>query len=138
AGRQGEVLMRAALAALALLAACTPGFQSASEVTDLRVLAAAAEPPEAFVDLDGGTVAEVTVSLLVVDPSPRRPVQITDGGVCLPTDTDLCDPARTLYLPRFQPGVVQFSLTPPVQAVLAALQDDKLKGLGGVRVQLNA
>ncbi len=129
-----------ALLSLALgLLACTPGFQSPSQVQDLRVLAVAAEPPEAFADLDAGTVDPVTVTVLVADPAPRAPVAVS-ASICFPTDSLICD-GQKLDLPtegRLTPGEVAFTLQPPAALVVGALQNDKLKGLGGVRVQFTA
>jgi hypothetical protein len=127
-----------AVAALVALAACTPNFQSQSEVLDLRVLAVAAEPPEAFADLDGGTVQPVTVRVLVADPSPRAPVDAT-ASICFPTDNKLCQLPR-LDLPaqeRPDPGELSFTVQAPAPLIIGALQDDRLKGLGGVRVQFS-
>ncbi|BDG01582.1 hypothetical protein [Anaeromyxobacter oryzae] len=67
----------AALAALAALAACTPKFDPASSVRELRVLAVRAEPPEIAPPGDPsapGTAALDTLVALpafVVDPSPQ-------------------------------------------------------------------
>ena len=130
----------AALALLAL-AACTPSFQSVSEVRDLRVLAIAAEPPEAFVDLDKKTVQAVHVRMLVADPAARAQVDAT-ASLCLPTDNLRCGDQR-LDLPsqRADVGELAFEVQPSAQLaalIVGALQDDKLKGLGGIRVQLSA
>src|SRR5262249_15595545 len=48
--REGEILMRALMLLLLLVAACTPDFAAKSDVTDLRILAVQAEPPEAQYD----------------------------------------------------------------------------------------
>ena len=69
---------RSGLAACSLLAAaaCTPDFQSPSQVTDLRVLAIQQEADggfaDAFVDLATPSVEQVQVKALVVDPRARR------------------------------------------------------------------
>jgi len=132
-------MARAGLAIALCAAACTPSFQSASDVLDLRVLAIRAEPPEAFVDLDGGTVEPVEVRVLVADPRPRRGLSVS-AAVCLPTDTRRCDEGQRLDLPPQQggdPGERRFRVEVPAPLVVAALQDDRLKGLGGIRVQFS-
>ena len=121
-----------------LLASCTPSFASPSEVTDLRILAVAAEPPEAFADLDAGTVTPVTVRLLVADPFQRQTPRITSASICFPTDNKLCDAGPSLQLATPDAGTYELSFSAPAALVVAALQDDRLKGLGGVRVQLDA
>ena len=113
-----------------------------SAVVDLRVLAVRADPPEAHVDLQKQTVDSVTVHVLVADPTaagPTGPGQATvDASLCFPTDTLLCDPGSPA-LPRTVAKVGEVTLPPisiPAALVAAALQNDLLKGLGGVRVQL--
>ena len=75
---------------LALLGACTPSFQSQSQVVDLRVLAIRAEPAEAHVDLQANSVEPVVVRALVADPLPREAL-VVHGRVCFPTDSGRCD-----------------------------------------------
>jgi hypothetical protein len=130
-----------AIAAGATLFGCTPSFQAASEVTDLRVLAISAEPPEAFVDLQAKTVQPVHVRMLVVDPNARG-AATTDASLCFPTDDRLCsDPRIDLPQQQGNVGEVAFDVqpTPELAAlIVGALNDDKLKGLGGIRVQFSA
>lgn len=117
-------------------AACTPSFQSASQITDLRILAVQAEPPEALVDLDAGTVPDVQLQILVVDPKPHSD-GLMQGQLCFPTDTLQCG-TQSLSLPTQQHPVGQpfiYEVRVPGALLVAALQDDKLKGLGGIRVQ---
>ncbi len=121
------------------VAACTPNFQSASQVTDLRILAMQVDPPEALVDLDAGTVQEVRLNVLVADPAARAE-GVMKGGLCFPTDNLKCslDPRQTSLLPTLTQPVGQifsYDLRLPAGALSAALQNDKLKGLGGIRVQ---
>ena len=133
---------KALVLALALLAcvaaACTPDFQVGAVVVDLRVLAVRADPPEAFVDLQKGTVASVTAHVLVADPNAGGQDATVNAALCFPTDTLLCDPGSPA-LPQTVAGVGDIALPPisiPAALVAAALQNDQLKGLGGVRVQL--
>jgi len=132
-----------ALAAAALLScftACTPSFESVSEVRDLRVLAISAEPPEAFVDQSTLTVQTVHVRVLVADPAPRAGVDAT-AALCFPSDNRLCGDQK-LDLPAQHGNVGELAFdvkASPTLSVLivSALQDDKLKGLGGIRVQFS-
>ena len=125
-------------ALLALLGACTPSFQSQSQVVDLRVLAIRAEPAEAHVDLQANSVEPVVVRALVADPLPREAL-VVHGRVCFPTDSGRCDGSPDID-PRAVPSKAMeqqplFALAVPADVIAAALQDDRLKGFGGVRVQ---
>jgi hypothetical protein len=138
---------RFALAASALSAAvaCTPDFQSPSQVTDLRVLAIRQEVDggfaDAFVDLSAPSVQEVQVRALVVDPRLRGNL-VAQGRICSPTDSGRCD-----GLPPFGPddplteaAMMQqpvYTLQVPPAVIAQALQSDDLKGFGGVRVQFS-
>jgi hypothetical protein len=124
--------------AIASSLACTPDLESVEVVRDLRVLAVAAEPPEAAIDLSTGKVDPVTVTVLATDPSPRAPLTAS-GDLCFPTDSERCDgvastpigPARVIQ------EVPSWTLQVPPQVALSAIQQDDLKGFGGVRVQLS-
>jgi hypothetical protein len=131
-------------------AACTPSFQSASDVNDLRVLAVEAEPPEAQFDQQGSgsgltvsNVDDVHLRVLAVDPS--RPGSFTTllGSLCAPTDSRRCDnrgpqsdPIRIVRHggDEFATDVPGLLMTPVIRF---AQSDDKLKGLGGIRVQFS-
>ncbi len=125
--------MRAVLlAALALSLACTPDFANASDVTDLRVLAIEAEPPEALFDLDAGTSQQVSVRVLAVDPSRDAGPQQAHLFVCGPTDSRRCDSG-----PVFDVGTVPLSFTLPSSDPTQVLGNDKLGAYDGIRVQLS-
>ncbi len=127
-----------ALSLLLLCLACTPSFQSASDVVDLRVLAIRADPPEAQVDLDAGTVDDVTVQVLIADPTATFPATMK-GLLCSPTDTLSCAGTFAVPLPPVTHPVGEafsYSISVPIDTVRAALSSDKLAGLGGLRVQL--
>lgn len=127
-----------ALSLLLLCFACTPSFQSASEVVDLRVLAIRADPPEAQVDLDAGTVDEVTVRVLLADPTATGDATMT-GQLCAPTDTLSCAGTYAVPLPPVTHPVGEafsYSISVPADTLRTALASDKLSGLGGLRVQL--
>ncbi len=141
-----------------LAAACTPDFQSASQVTDLRVLAirqeAIDEPDagssrfaDAFIDLAASTVQPVRVKALVADPQPRRALAV-GAHVCSPTDSGRCDvgPSLDLRAPNSslasateqQPQYMLDSTRAiPPELIAGARQDDRLKGFGGIRVQFS-
>ena len=134
--------------ALAAAPACTPSFESADVVSDLRVIGIRAEPPEALIDVDGGTIEDVQVTLLVADPvHPGLKVTVVPT-LCLPSDGARCDKTAVELATLSQSqGQVTFSLQtqilakqlPPERLVAllqAAVADDKLKGLGGIRLQL--
>jgi hypothetical protein len=123
-----------ALALLGLLAAaaCTPDFATASDVTDLRVLAIQAEPPEAQFDADAGTADSVTLRVLAVDPSRDAGVQTALLQVCGPTDSRRCDEG-----PSFDAGIVPLTFTLPAFDPRSLLGNDKLGDYGGIRVQLS-
>ncbi len=142
--------MALAACCLSAAAACTPDFQSASQVTDLRVLAIRQEAidpdqgfADTFADLDTHTVQKVQVTALIVDPHASGPL-VAHGRVCSPTDTGRCD-----GLPPFEPDqpfpspdspMVQqpvYTLQVPEDTIAQALQSDDLKGFGGIRVQFS-
>src|SRR5262249_32598270 len=77
--REGKILMRALRLSLLLAAACTPDFAAQSDVTDLRILAVQAEPPEAKFDptQTPPTVDPVVVTVLAVDPRVGGPMTMT-------------------------------------------------------------
>ena len=128
--------------------ACTPSFESAEVVSDLRVIGITAEPPEALIDVDAGTVEDVQVTVLVADPVHRAQKVTVVPTLCLPSDGARCVKTAVELGPTTQPqDQISFSLQaqilarqlPPAQLVAllqAAVADDKLKGLGGVRLQL--
>jgi hypothetical protein len=123
-----------ALAVLALLAAvsCTPDFASASDVTDLRVLAIQAEPPWAQFDLDAGTVDAVSVRVLAVDPRSDAGPASARLQICGPTDSRRCDQGPSLDV-----GPVPLAFTLPAFDPRLLLGNDKLGDYGGIRVQLS-
>ena len=134
---------------LSAAAACTPDFQSASQVTDLRVLAIRQEAinpdagfADAFVDLATPTVQTVQVTALVVDPHPQGTL-VPLGRICSPTDTGRCDGLLPFGPdPSFHPATAMvqepvYTLDVPPQTIAQALESDDLKGFGGIRVQFS-
>ncbi len=140
----GVVARILAACGLVTAAACTPDFQSPRQVTDLRVLAirqeALDEPgdtsrfADASVDFEALTAQPVRVRALVVDPNARDPV--VHGSLCAPTDSGRCDGVPTFDLPTAS-GEPKITLDVPSDFVALAKQDDRLKGFGGIRVQLS-
>ncbi len=128
-------------------AGCTPSFQSASDVNDLRVLAVEADPPEAQFDQQGSgssltisNVDDVHLRILAVDPA--RPGGFTTllASLCAPTDSRRCDNRGPQYdLPRtVRHGGDEFAADVPGLLMAPVIQfaqsNDALKGLGGIRV----
>jgi hypothetical protein len=151
------VIVAARLALLAIgcaaALACSPDFQSARQVTDLRVLAIRQEAldangnpsplADAFVDFAANAVQPVAIRALVVDPHARQRLSAR-GSVCPPTDSGRCEgvPAFEVSPPFLaaEPGPEQqpeYRLDVSSDVVRLALQDDRLKGFGGIRVQFS-
>ncbi|MFL5373226.1 MAG: hypothetical protein ACJ78T_04490 [Myxococcales bacterium] len=139
--------MRSCFVLLLFTLACTPDLDGPEIVRDLRILAVQAEPPEASIDLQTGAVEPVTVRILVVDPVEKERGMSMNGALCFPTDSGRCDevPSVAIGLPD-SPGpssAIQAGATPswtvqvPPAIVQAAVQQDDLKGFGGVRVQFS-
>ena len=87
--------------------ACTPDFESANQVTDLRVLAIRQDALEqdgssrfadAFVDPATGTAQRVRIRALVADAHPRQTL-VTRGRICSPTDSGRCDDVPAFDVP---------------------------------------
>lgn len=118
-------------------AGCTPNFASASEVTDLRVLAVQAEPPEAQFDAQGN-VQDVQLRILAVDPA-RGGLAFMTASLCAPTDSRRCESGPRFDLPRTtRDHGTEFATSVPgaliAPVVAFAQSNDKLKGLNGIRV----
>jgi len=111
-------------------AACTPDFAAPSDVTDLRVLAVRAEPPEAQYD-DAG-VDPVQLSILAVDPRSQAPMQVS-AQLCAPTDSRRCDEGQPII--DVPDAGLSTALALPSGFLLSAAQLDDLDGFGGIRVQ---
>jgi hypothetical protein len=128
--------MRALVLLLSAALACTPDFAAQSDVSDLRVLAVQAEPPEAQYDAQSSppTVDPVVVTVLAADPRSSSPMTMT-FQLCAPTDSRRCDdgPATDPVVRALSPTILEV----PPAALLQALAADDLKGFGGVRVQFS-
>jgi hypothetical protein len=116
---------------------CTPNFQNASDILDLRILAAQAEPAEAQYDENGADDVQVRV----LAPDPRSAPATLRWQICQPTDSLRCDGFQVFLSGQvsrqsgdeFPPVTVSIPLF-VVQAVVAS---DKLGGLGGIRAQFS-
>jgi len=147
----GVVARILAACGLVTAAACTPDFQSPSQVTDLRVLAIRQEAlddngspqfADASVDLATHAAQKVRVTALVVDASPGKPLA-AQGRICSPTDSGRCEGVPTLDVGQSPPAPAateqqpRFEFQAPPDVVALALEDDRLKGFGGIRVQFS-
>jgi hypothetical protein len=124
------------------LAACVPGYDAcfvpASIVSEVRVLAVRADPPEALFDLSTGAVESVHVRALVAGHDRETRLQLR-ARLCAPNPANSCpDGTPVLVGPLTDKNVTEASLAVAVPASLIALarDQDPLKGYGGVRVLL--
>jgi hypothetical protein len=139
--------MRSCLVLLLFTLACTPDLEGPEIVRDLRILAVQAEPPEASIDLQTGAAEQVTVRILAVDPVEKERGMAMNGVLCFPTDSGRCEgvPSVPIGPPNPPPpsAATAAGTTPswtvqvPPAIVQAAVQQDDLKGFGGVRVQFS-
>jgi len=142
----GIVARILAACGLVTAAACTPDFQSPSQVTDLRVLAIRQEAldddgitsrfADASVDFEALTAQPVLLRALVADPNARQSLAVR-GSLCAPTDSGRCDGVPTFDVPPAPSGEPQIRLDVPSDFVALAKEDDRLKGFGGIRVQFS-
>lgn len=85
--------------ALAAATGCTPDFEDAWVVRDLRILAIKATPPEVLFDAVPDRLPPVRVDALVVHPEDPDPEVTWELWVCS-ADKTRCDEARVRYLAR--------------------------------------
>ncbi|HEY2030266.1 MAG TPA: hypothetical protein VGH20_13765 [Myxococcales bacterium] len=138
--RRLSAAARAPLCALVASAfcACTPDFQSQSQVVDLRVLAVQAEPPEAQFDPDGGTVDPVKLTVLAVDGARPDAGATLTARLCAATDSGVCDEGPSIAadtLSRDGGDLFSTTLVLPQAVVAEAADASDLRGFDGVRVQ---
>jgi hypothetical protein len=132
--------MRVLIISALVLFGCTPKFQDQGVVVDLRVLAVNANPPEAQYDVDAGTVDNVTLTYLVVDPARPTNFATLSAQACEPTDTRRCDQGLAFDLGTVsRTGGTTFSstLAVPSSVLQDAEQLAKLGGLNGIEVQVS-
>jgi hypothetical protein len=140
--------------------ACTPSFQSASQVTDLRILAMQAEPPESLFDAqcsDATNLSTCTVSniddmhlsILFVDPvHPHQTGAITPTLCPTNTTSPICgDGSLALEAQSGPQDTIGFSLEGALldadlqklpALIYASAEASALKGFGGIDVEWQA
>jgi hypothetical protein len=127
---------------LCATAACTsfydPCFLPASLVTDLRVLAVSADPPEVLYDPVTFAAPAVRVRALAVDPgSPDDTTQVSVRA-CVPTSDARCPDTQPWDATKTgtdtAPAEIPLQISP--EQIRAALAADPLAGYGGVRIQV--
>jgi hypothetical protein len=129
------------VAALALCAAgCVqysdPCFVPQSKVTDTRVLAIAADPPEAAIDPATGAGAPLTLRALVVDATGASQGWTVSWQLCVPDeDRPGCPDATTVATFDGWSDQSTFRVSVPAPLVAQAIASDPLHGFGGIRVR---
>jgi hypothetical protein len=132
-GHRGPKSTRGAVLALLLLASCTPDFEESWRVLDLRILAIQAEPAEVLASRSTTALPPVQITALAVDP--RAPGGEVDWELwaCTP-EGDTCEDAVQRVLikkDRTTLDQIQASYTIGQDLLLAAIQNDTLRGFGG-------
>jgi hypothetical protein len=131
-----------ALLLLLATAGCTtyydPCFGPKSQVSDLRVLAVNAEPPEVLYDPVTFAAPPVRVRALVVEPGSPDDFHQIAIRACVPAADGRC-PAGQAWDGRAagsesKPPDLVLQISP--ERIQAALAADPLAGYGGVRVQI--
>lgn len=133
--------MRAACIALSLaVVGCDPirpaCFGPPSEVTDVRILALAADPPEARYDPATGIADPVVLRALIVQPGLEVRSSSVTWELCAPGDTDPgCPPGSTVASdPEWGPQSSLRVQIPP-RVLQQSIAADPLRGLRDVRVR---
>lgn len=137
-----RALAVAFLALATLVGACTPDFEEAWLVKDLRILAIQADPPEVLVPAGSSAAAPppVQITPLVVDPRLAASESLRwELWACTPEEVT-CDGAsqRTLVRSASSPlDQVQASFAATPALIQAAMQKDLYRGFGGVPVKVH-
>lgn len=135
-------LTRAALTALCtgLLAGCDsyadPCFAPQSVVSDRRILAVAAEPPEARIDPTTGIAEPVSLRALVVEPFFQSQSVHASWSFC-PVDAvqAFCPPAAVSSTEdQWTPHSTALLVASP-ELIAAAVAADPLRGLRGIKLR---
>jgi len=131
------------LRSLTLLAvagvACTPEFEQAWLVTDLRILAIRAEPPEVLVPAGTTTFPAVHVDALVVDPRATADTVFDWKLLVCTAEEPRCELAERQELVRQDStrlDQISLDFTLAADFYQAALAADPLRGFGGVAVMV--
>jgi hypothetical protein len=129
-----------AFSALLLFAiGCTPDFQEVWDVTDLRVLAVQADPPEhLFAAGLPATLPPVTLTALVVDPRDPDDEHDWEFWACTPEETR-CELARQnwkLHAARTKLDEIRFDFTPSQEIFDASFEADPFRAFGGLPIMV--
>ena len=127
-------------ALLVLVAACNPiaqpCFTPPSVVEDVRILAVAADPPEARFDPATGIADPVVLHALVVQPGVEVSSSSVTWELCLPSDdAPGCPPGSTIASdPDWKPAS-SLPLQVPAEIIQRAVAADPLHALRDVRIR---
>jgi hypothetical protein len=116
--------------------ACGPSFDGPEAVTDLRVLAVQAEPPEIIYPAVPPAEAETEVTFLVVNPeAPAVPVDWRLTG-CVILDNGRCDTAMEVPLAEGSGplGEISAAVLLPKALIDASFDADVYRGIFGAAV----
>jgi len=130
---------RAALLLMALAAAaaaCSPDFDEVWQVKDLRLLAIQADPPEVLASTVITSFPRVTITALAVDPSDPGRLVDWELWACTADETSCEEAALSVRVARRRTRLNQITagLTLSPGLFAAALEEDPLKGFGGLAV----
>lgn len=120
--------------ALLLLAACTPDFEKSWRVLDLRVLAIQAEPAEVLASRSTTELPPVQITALAVDPRvPATQAVDWELWACTPEGFTCEDAVQRVLIKKDRTPLdqIQASYTIGQDLLLAAIQNDTLRGFGG-------
>ena len=129
-------------AALLVAPACTrlydPCFQPDSVVTDLRILAVRAEPPELLYDPASFVSPAVRIGVLLAGPEMAETPLAVRARLCVPAASGRC-PEEAAFVAfgsgdERQPAALSLSVLPAL--LREALDQDPLRGYAGARVQV--
>lgn len=126
------------VALTALLFACTPDFDDARDVKDLRILGMRAEPPELLFDSFPQTIPPVSIEALIADPRDPTRAVAWELWACSP-EALYCGEAS--YAERVHGDTtlldaVRVDFTPSPTLFAAALDNDSFRGFGGLPIML--
>ncbi len=133
-------IYRATVAALSLLAAaaCSPDFEKIWDVTDLRILAVQASPPEVLFISVPATFPTVRVTALVADPRAPKARVDWEMWACTP-EKKTCDDAHLREKVAAGSGAqgeiaTNFVLSRALYD--AGMQKDTFRGFGGLPIKV--
>jgi hypothetical protein len=125
-----------ALFASACVQYSDPCFTPQSKVTDTRVLALAADPPEARIDPATGAGEPVSMRALIADANGETPSSSVSWQLCVPDkDRPGCPDATTVATVNGWTPQSTVQLVVPASLLADAIAKDPLHGFGGIRVR---